>query len=104
MKVIDINTWKRKQQYDHFKDFHDAYFGVTIPFDVELAYRKAKKEGVSVLGINDFYTTDGYDEFAELAVKNKVFPLYNIEFMALQNDLQEAGVRVNVQGVMTSPG
>lgn len=47
MKVIDINTWKRKQQYDHFKDFHDPYFGVTIPFDVELSYRKAKKEGVS---------------------------------------------------------
>lgn len=63
--------------------------------NIEQAFQLAKKEGVSVLGINDFYTTDGYDEFAELAVTNKIFPLFNIEFMALQNDLQEAGIRVN---------
>ncbi len=62
---------------------------------IEQAFQLAKNEGVSVLGINDFYTTDGYNEFAELAVKNKIFPLFNIEFMALQNDLQAAGIRVN---------
>jgi len=63
--------------------------------DIEQAFLLAKNEGVSVLGINDFYTTDGYDEFAELAKKYKIFPLFNIEFMGLQNDLQEAGIRVN---------
>lgn len=62
---------------------------------IEQAFLLAKKENVSVLGINDFYTTDGYDEFAALAVKHKIFPLFNIEFMALQSHLQEAGVRVN---------
>ncbi|HSO85287.1 MAG TPA: hypothetical protein VLQ91_01960 [Draconibacterium sp.] len=62
---------------------------------IEQAFLLAKNEGVSVLGINDFYTTDGYDEFAELAQIHKIFPLFNIEFMALQNHLQEAGVRVN---------
>ena len=63
--------------------------------NIEQAFQLAKKEGVSVLGINDFYTTDGYYEFAKLAVTNNIFPLFNIEFMALQNDLQEAGIRVN---------
>lgn len=63
--------------------------------DIEQAFLLAKNEGVSVLGINDFYTTDGYDEFAELAKKHRIFPLFNIEFMGLQNDLQKAGVRVN---------
>lgn len=63
--------------------------------EIAQAFEMAKSEGVSVLGINDFYTTEGYDEFAELAVKNKVFPLFNIEFMGLQNDLQKAGIRVN---------
>jgi hypothetical protein len=62
---------------------------------IEQAFQLAKSEGVSVLGINDFYTTDGYDEFAELAQKYKIFPLFNIEFMALQYDLQAAGIRVN---------
>ncbi|NQU53922.1 MAG: hypothetical protein HQ522_15445 [Bacteroidetes bacterium] len=63
--------------------------------EINQAFELAKAEGVSVLGINDFYTTDGYNEFATLAVENKIFPLFNIEFMGLQNDLQEAGVRVN---------
>ncbi len=62
---------------------------------IEQAFQLAKAEEVSVLGINDFYTTDGYSEFAELAQKHKIFPLFNIEFMALQSHLQEAGVRVN---------
>lgn len=63
--------------------------------EIKQAFELAKTEGVSVLGINDFYTTDGYNEFAELAVENKIFPLFNIEFMGLQNDLQNAGIRVN---------
>lgn len=63
--------------------------------EIKQAFELAKNEGVSVLGINDFYTTNGYNEFAELAVENKVFPLFNIEFMGLQNDLQKAGIRVN---------
>lgn len=63
--------------------------------EIKQAFEMAKAEGISVLGINDFYTTDGYNEFAELAVANNIFPLFNIEFMGLQNDLQEAGVRVN---------
>ncbi|MCK3682724.1 hypothetical protein [Maribellus sp. YY47] len=63
--------------------------------NIEQPFEMAKSEAVSVLGINDFYTTDGYNEFAEMAQKHKIFPLFNIEFMALQKDLQEAGVRVN---------
>jgi hypothetical protein len=63
--------------------------------EIKQAFEMAKTEGVSVLGINDFYTTDGYNEFAELAVENKIFPLFNIEFMGLQNDLQKTGIRVN---------
>jgi hypothetical protein len=55
----------------------------------------AEAEGIQVLGINDFYTTDGYAEFAELALKYKIFPLFNIEFMALQSDEQAKGIRVN---------
>ncbi len=63
--------------------------------EIDLAFQMAQNEGVQVLGINDFYTTDGYPEFARLAKEFSVFPLFNIEFMALQNNLQEAGVRVN---------
>lgn len=63
--------------------------------NIEQAFQMAQTEGISVLGINDFYTTEGYTEFASLAAKFNVFPLFNIEFMALQHDLQDAGTRVN---------
>jgi hypothetical protein len=74
--------------------FHTP-FSFSAFTEIEQAFRMAEAEGVQVLGINDFYTTDGYAEFAELAKKYKIFPLFNIEFMSLQKDLQEAGVRVN---------
>jgi len=63
--------------------------------DMEQPFVFARKEGIRVLGINDFFTTDGYREFAELALRYRIFPLFNIEFMALQKDLQEDGIRVN---------
>ncbi len=47
MRVLDINTWKRKQHYQHFKDFHDPYFAVTIPFEVTSAYHKSKDRNLS---------------------------------------------------------
>ncbi len=74
--------------------FHTP-FSFSAFTEIEQAFTMATAEGVQVLGVNDFYTTDGYPEFAELAAKYKIFPLFNIEFMALQRDLQEAGVRVN---------
>ena len=62
---------------------------------MEQAFEMAVNENIRVLGINDFYVTDGYDEFAALARRNKVFPLFNIEAIALSKELQERGVRVN---------
>ena len=74
--------------------FHTP-FSFSAFTEIEQVFKMAEAEGVQVLGINDFYTTDGYAEFADLAAKYKIFPLFNIEFMSLQKDLQDAGVRVN---------
>jgi len=74
--------------------FHTP-FSFSAFTEMEQAFQMAEAEGVQVLGINDFYTTDGYNEFSALAKKYKIFPLFNIEFMSLQKDLQEANVRVN---------
>ena len=65
---------------------------------MEQAFEMAVNECVKVLGINDFYVTDGYDEFAELARKNNIFPLFNIEAIALSKELQDKGIRVNDPG------
>lgn len=63
--------------------------------NIKQIFEMARKENVKVLGINDFYTTDGYEEFNNLANEFKIFPLFNIEFMTLQKDLQANGIKVN---------
>jgi len=62
---------------------------------IEQMFQMAVEEGVKVLGINDFYTVDGYDEFAMEGQRNRIFPLFNIEFMGLMQDMQEQDIRVN---------
>jgi chloramphenicol O-acetyltransferase type A len=42
LKQIDINTWNRKQLFEHFKGFADPNFAVIIPFDVTSAYEQSK--------------------------------------------------------------
>ena len=62
---------------------------------LDQAFEMAVKENIKVLGINDFYVTDGYGEFAGLAHKNNIFPLFNFEAIALSKDMQNKGIRVN---------
>lgn len=97
-EVQELLNWHKNQQKKNTPNIN-GHIHTPHSFSafsaIDQAFEMAKNENVSILGINDFYTTDGYEEFADLAVKNNVFPLFNIEFMALQNDLQEAGIRVN---------
>ena len=62
---------------------------------IRQAFELASKENIKILGINDFFVTDGYAEFYENSLKSKIFPLFNIEFIALSTDLQKQGIRVN---------
>ncbi len=66
--------------------------------DIPEIFQLAKNENIKVLGINDFYTTDGYQEFNDLAQKNKVYPLFNIEFIGLNVNDQQKGLKVNDPG------
>jgi hypothetical protein len=94
----DLLVWYKEQANTNVPDIN-GHIHTPHSFsafeNIAQAFQMAQKEGISILGINDFYTTDGYEEFANLAKENAVFPLFNIEFMGLQNDLQEQGIRVN---------
>jgi len=63
--------------------------------DISQALNMAVNENVKVAGINDFYTTDGYSEWAEACAVRKIFPLFNIEYISLNRDDQSAGIKVN---------
>ena len=62
---------------------------------LEEALDRAVAEQVKVVGINDFYSTDGYEAWYGGAKARNLYPLFNIEFISLQEDDQAGGVRVN---------
>ncbi len=74
--------------------FHTPYSFSAFK-DLRQVFTMAREENVIVLGINDFYTMAGYDEFHDLSQDFKLFPLFNIEFMSLLKEEQKAGIRVN---------
>jgi len=58
-------------------------------------FQMAVDEKIAALGINDFFVTDGYDEFCRFAANSHIFPLFNIEFISLMKAEQQLGIRVN---------
>ncbi len=62
------------------------------------AVQRAAQEDVRILGINDFYVTDGYEEFIRQCRAHGIFPLLNIELIGMSAEDQAAGVRVNDPG------
>jgi hypothetical protein len=63
--------------------------------DTEQIFSRASDEKIGVLGINDFFVSDGYESFQEGCIKNGIFPLFNIEFIGLMKEEKEKGIRIN---------
>ena len=83
MKYVDVNA------HLHTPYSFSAFENVSQALDM------AAEEGVKVVGINDFYSLDGYREWSEECGRRHLFPLFNIEFISLNVEDQAAGVRVN---------
>jgi len=73
---------------------HTPYSFSAFP-DMSAIFRLAKDEDIAVLGINDFFVADGYMEFCSGSVRNRIFPLFNIEFIGLLREEQKKGIRIN---------
>jgi hypothetical protein len=73
---------------------HTPYSFSAFP-DLETIFRMAGNENIALLGINDFYVTDGYQSFHNGCVANKIFPLFNVEFIGLMKNEQQKGIRIN---------
>jgi len=74
--------------------FHTPY-SFSAFTSIDEVFKMAEEEDVTVLGINDFVTTDGYEEFFTKAVQYHKFPMFNIEFMGMIREEQAKGIRVN---------
>jgi len=66
--------------------------------ELNQALDMAVSEDVKVVGINDFYTTAGYEAWAKGCKERGLYPLFNIEFISLNEADQKAGLRVNDPG------
>lgn len=42
-KIIDLNTWKRREHYLFFRRFDDPFYDVTVRFDMTIFSRKVKE-------------------------------------------------------------
>ncbi len=65
---------------------------------VSQAVGLAAEQGVRVLGASNYYDFDVYAEFAHQAGQNGIYPLFGLEIIALLDDLQKKGVKLNDPG------
>jgi hypothetical protein len=84
-----------------FPEYREANGHIHTPYSfsafkaLDVAFKMAVEEKIAVLGINDFYVTDGYNDFHTGCLINKIFPLFNIEFIGLLKEEQKNGIRIN---------
>ena len=90
----ELMTFKKEGIHEVNAHIHTPY-SFSAFRDLEEPLRKAVEEGVEVLGINDFNTVRGYEEFYGYAERYGVFPLFNIEFIGLLEEKQRKGILVN---------
>ncbi len=65
---------------------------------VDQAVRLAASERIGVLGISNYYDFEVYGQFVEQAQRSGIFPLFGLEIISMQDDLRQAGVKVNDPG------
>ena len=96
-----LDKLQKEMQEISSPDIREANGHIHTPYsfsafsDMDSIFKMAVNERVSVLGINDFYVTDGYESFHKGCVENKIFPLFNIEFIGLLKEEQKKGIRIN---------
>jgi hypothetical protein len=92
---------KKKFQGVTLPEFRQSNGHIHTPYsfsaftEIESVFYMAISEKISLLGINDFYVTDGYDAFYEGCTNSNIFPLFNIEFIGLMKEEQKSGIRIN---------
>ncbi len=89
MQGISMPAFREANGHIHTPYSFSAFTGM------ESVFSMAREENIALLGINDFYVSDGYEAFHNGCVANKIFPLFNIEFIGLLKEEQNRGIRIN---------
>jgi hypothetical protein len=89
MNGVSLPPFREANGHIHTPYSFSAFDRLTTVFNM------AKEENVTLLGINDFFVTDGYESFHNGCLRNDIFPLFNIEFIGLLKEEQKKGIRIN---------
>ncbi len=65
---------------------------------VQQALDLASQQGLGVLGASNYYDFAVYGPFANGALERGIFPLFGLEIIAMDDELRDAGVKVNDPG------
>ncbi len=95
---VELRGKMTKNSIPEFREanghIHTPYSFSAFP-DMNTIFSMARDEKITVLGINDFFVTDGYKAFYTGSLQNRIFPLFNIEFIGLLKEEQKKGIRIN---------
>ena len=100
----DRATLLESYQSDHSRDPLKVNNHIHTPYSfsafqsIEEAVSMADSEDVKILGINDFYVTEGHKEFIEKCRLYHIFPLLNFELIGISREDQQSGIRINDPG------
>ena len=107
---LNLDTWKRKEHFQFFKQMEEPFFGITTRIDCTKAYEKSKEMGVSfftyylhktLLAVNavenfryrivddEIYVFDTIDASATILREDKTFGFSLIQYSENLNDFAE---------------
>lgn len=92
--LFDYQSLSKKEIHQVNAHLHTPYSFSSLE-SIPAIFEQALKENVRVLGINDFFMADGFREFYEEGLKNKIFPMFNIEIVGLMLKEQYDRFRIN---------
>lgn len=69
MKIIDINTWKRKKHYEFFKNYEFPYFNICVNLDISKTYEFCKRNNLQFFRTTLYFVMLTVNEFEPLKLR-----------------------------------
>ncbi|WP_117884493.1 CatA-like O-acetyltransferase [Aureibaculum luteum] len=69
MKIIDIENWDRKNQYNFFKNYEDPFFNITATLEVTNLYRFCKVHKLSFFLAGLYVTNKAMNQIPEFKLR-----------------------------------
>lgn len=124
MKILDLNSWNRKEHFEFFSQFDEPFFGMVTEVDCTIAYAFAKEKKhsffahylhKSLLAVNQIdefkYRIDGgnvvvCDEIHASATISRNDDTFGFSFIEFNTNFEifERSLKIEIENVQNSSG